>query len=219
MITIKIQDKSIDFPESWAEIKLKQFISFMKWLNNRPQSFQYEVDEIVYNLNLIRIFALNPITDDDINSLDLSEISPLLASFDKFIGNIPDTKVKESLIIDGVLYSFKSLDSLSIGEYISYRQLLETKEDKLDVVPDLLSIICRPATKRFCTERKKDVFDLSPFKAEDIKWRREIMENAPALELMSLANFFLSGSLLQTNNSTGSLSPKKPRKTRKGAVK
>lgn len=200
MTTISLHDKEINFPEDWSEIKLSQFIQFMKWLNSRPEKFDFEFEEIIYNLSLIRIFSLSEISDEEINSLDINEIGPLMQSFDKFIGNIPETTVKDYIMIDGILYSFKDLDSLSIGEYISYQQYLQVSQDKLDVVPDLLAIICRPAKKEFNTEFQKDVYILDPFKAEDIKARRKVMENAPALDLMALANFFLTGSQGLTNS-------------------
>lgn len=219
MTTINLQNKSIDFPDSWGEIKLIQFIQFMKWLNNRPKEFEAEIEEIIYNLKLVKIFSLSDITEDEINSLGINEVAPIIKSFDSFITNIPSPKVEKSIVISGVLYSFKDLDTLSIGEYVSYQQLLGTKEDKLDIVPELLAIICRPATKRFCPERKEDVFDLVPFNAEDIKWRSQILENAPALDLMGAANFFLSGSHVLTNYSTESTIPKSARKARRALGK
>lgn len=182
----------ITLPENWNEVSIKQFIRFIKWVNGRPEAFNHESDQEIYDFDLIRVFACEDIDSNHYEKFTLKDIPIIITSLKQLAESIPKFEVKDNIIINDILYSFPNMEDFNAGEYISFRKLGEMYEG-FDVIPHLAAIICRPATKHFDTELNKDVYKVEDFDSKKLKHRVDIMSNAPAIELMGAINFFLTG--------------------------
>lgn len=205
MKNLKLRQIEVDIPESWNEITLNQFIEYMKWTIKRPETFENELDSLIFNMKLISIFSFTKLDEDYLNEIDLKDLKLLVDELNKFVLSPPNFDRKDYFVYRDVLYTFIDPNNMSVGEYISYRQLAESKREGLDVLPELLAIICRPAEKVFNEEFKKDDYKIKKFNADEIKDRAELFRMAPAFEVVAAADFFFGGSQKQIKNSKGSV--------------
>lgn len=205
MKQVAIESINLSLPSDWSEVKLSQFLDFLEWRERRPEKFEYEYEDFLNSLELITIFSTPKITVDDMDSISLVDLKPLIDDFTSFIHNQPAFTQRNKITLNGVDYAFRDVSKLSIGEYVSYNKLLETSKNRLRSIPDLLSIICRPVVGvTFDKELGKDIYEIEKFDTGKLEFRRNIMLDAPAIELMASANFFLSGKTLQMKNSQDS---------------
>ena len=207
MTTIKLNELEVSFPDNWSEVRMDQFLRFMLWIQNKPEKFLFGYEEILYNIELISIFSFDKVDTKQVEKVKLSELTPVIETLGNFVSSIPVFEKRNYVVSDDVLYAFADLNNLSAGEYISFRQISETKKD-LEAIPYLLSIICRPAKKVFNEEKKEDMFILDEFNSDDIEWRADKMRSLPALELMGAANFFLIGNEKLIEGLVGSMNKK-----------
>jgi hypothetical protein len=200
MKQIKLQNLTINLPKSWNEITLEQFINFMKWINNKPQNFEDELTALIYNVDLIKIFSFDKLGDNFLNEINLVDLKMIVDELQEFIISQPQYEKRDHFIYNDVTYSFVEPNNMSVGEYVSYRQLAEGKKAGLDVLPDLLAILCRPADKVFNEELKKDVYVVKKFEANDIAYRADLMRKMPAFLVVAAADFFFYGNERPTKN-------------------
>jgi hypothetical protein len=210
MTTINLDGVAITMVDNWNEVTLRQFIDFMIWNESKPTEFTYNYEELLYGLDLISVFTSPRITSKEIDKINITSIKSLVDQFQAFSVDQPSFTPSESLTINGVLYSFANPEKLPIGEYVSYQKLLETSNNKIKAIPDLLSIICRPVSShKYDQELKKNVYTLEEFDTSKLQIRRELLLDVPAIELMGNVNFFLTGSreLMSNSQDFGSPSP------------
>lgn len=202
MTTTRIDGIDITMVDNWNEVTLEQFIDFMKWNEAKPEQFTYSYEELLYSLELISIFTSPRITKEEMDSIKIDSVKTLCDEFIKFSAQAPNFVVKDTVTIDGVQYGFADINSLPIGEYVSYQTILERSNDRVRSIPDLLSIICRPSiSHKYDMELKKNIYELEKFDISKLQFRRELMLKAPAIELMGNVNFFLTGNQVSIDNS------------------
>lgn len=205
MIQIKLTNKSISFPENWNEVKLINFIEFLKWIDSTPkEGFKQDFEQWQHSMKLLSVFSEDEVTDKDIDRIKWSEISVIANKINDFVSTIPTFKSKPGIVIEGVQYGFINNldDDLTFAERVTLANLQATHTG-WDSLPYSLSVICRPATKTFHKERKKEVYILDEFNASDIEFRVQLMKNVPAFEVMGSINFFLSGNKRQVKDLLG----------------
>lgn len=193
MKTIECKKLVVKMPENWDEVNLSQFVEFIKWSSKKPETFEMEIDALLYNMRLISVFSVNPITQRELESLSLLEMKNIVDELQSLVLTTPNYEKKDHFIFNNVLYSFIDFNNMSVGEYVSYRQVLEAKTETIDVLPELLAIICRPAKKELNVETGKDHFIIDEFNSDDIKYRSELFRQIPAFLVMATADFFFNG--------------------------
>lgn len=133
--------KTINYPKSWADVKLSQYLNFYKQIKPYINTPEY-VDRAL----LFGIFNFTNITDEEYKNLLESDFSKLQIQ----IGNLLNTTEKISLVksfeMDGVTYGFiPALDEMTYGEYLDL--VAYSKKDMWDNIPTLMGILYRPITK------------------------------------------------------------------------
>lgn len=166
-----LNENTIDFgewrvPANWNELTFKQFIEIKKRLGNE----RFTIAEVV----------------DILTGKDKEEIDLLpLDFFSKIIGQLtwlteePDFEPSNTIKIDGEEYSIHPENQLKVGEFIAADAII--KADRNDLAT-LLAILAR---------KEGEVYD-DKFENEVLDSRKQMFENAPALDCMALVAFFLT---------------------------
>ena len=144
-------NKEILIPTSWEDVTLGEYIELSKL---DISSYKSPVE---YYIHMLRIFG-----NDDIESIfeyiKAVDLNSIVGQMD-FMKNQPRQLANKTLLIDGVNYHLtKNLNEITVGEYVSIEQMIETdKLDSVSAIPVILSVILRPKDEEFdsnlCAER------------------------------------------------------------------
>lgn len=191
----------MEIVKDWSEIKLKQMVKFLKFESDKPKSFNDDLEELEYNLNLLSIFSKEDVGLDYVLKLKSSVIKSKLDELKDMLLNVPDFTLHNYFIWEGVKYSFVDFDDIGMGEYISYRKIVERHQGNVEMLPTVLAIICRPVkeTKLNPITRKTEHI-LEDFDVKSLDFMASKLENVPVLLVMGSLNFFLTGKIEPTSN-------------------
>ena len=144
-------NKEILIPTSWEDVTLGEFIELSKL---DMKSYKSPVE---YYIHMLRIFGNEDIESifEYIKAVDLESIIGQMS----FMNTPPKQLDNKSIEIDGVIFHVpKNLNELTVGEYVSIEQLIESGGlDSVSAIPTILSVLLRPLDEDFdsnlCTER------------------------------------------------------------------
>ena len=186
MITVNIEleegTKAYDFPTSWDEVTVEQFINIYK--------INFEnTNELMGVVKLLS--AISGIEEETLMMIDIDDFKKLSTEL-SFFNKEMDDDVVEFIEINGEQYFlYKEFNKLTTGEIITIELLLEKAEQDLNsIIPDLLCLFLR---------KKKDDGTFEKFNT-DMMNRRGLFLNIPINKIYHIFNFFLPGNDLFSNN-------------------
>jgi hypothetical protein len=182
-----LNDKEFTCPESWEEVKLRQYVRVAKLEEDKTEFILGEL----YLLKLIE--ALCDAEGGELDDLTVDIVGDLSVA----VGFL-QTEFKWSTIkkidIEGVTYVFPNdLNKLTIGEYISIKTFQEASKSQAEALPSILAIILRPGHLVKNEETGKEEWVQDKFKTDNLEWRKNLFMELPVTELMGPITFFLSG--------------------------
>lgn len=191
----------MEIVKDWGEIKLRQMVKFLKYEQEKPQSYSDDLEELEYNLKLLSIFSKDEVSQDYILKLKSSVLKEKLDDLSGMLQNVPQFEVKGYFEWEGVKYSFIDFDDCSMGEYISYRKIVEKHQGNVEMLPTVLSIICRPVKEIVINPiTKKENYILEDFDIKLLDFMSSKFEEIPVLLVMGSLNFFLTGKIKPISN-------------------
>tara|TARA_B110000211_G_scaffold28619_1_gene29007 strand:- start:1116 stop:1628 length:513 start_codon:yes stop_codon:yes gene_type:complete len=146
-------DKEILIPTSWGDVTLGEFIELSKL---DMKSYKSPVE---YYIHMLRVFGNDDIESifEYIKAVDLESIIGQMS----FMNTPPRQLTNKSIKVGSeVFYLPENLNELTVGEYVSIEQMIETgKLDSVSAIPTILSVILRPKGETFdsnlCDERNE----------------------------------------------------------------
>lgn len=161
MIKIEFEDKKLEIPQSWEDIRLGDY---EKWHLNKPET---KTDYVRY---------VADICDIDVNIL-LDAPAQLFTVVSDAISFVFDAEFEPASHVeigrDKYFLSFS--DKLTLAEWVDAEAVLESEsENKLS---ELLAILCRPAGEKY-----------NPDLAEE---RKKLFMKASCDKVLALVSFFL----------------------------
>jgi hypothetical protein len=129
MTIIQYLDDEIKVPESWDEIKLRDYEGFY---NDKPETLRDKVALVA------KICKADP---EQILKWP-AEVFSLIVDRTYFIFKKYNVDPKPSITIDEVTYMIPIEEKLSLGAYIDADQ---AQKDGINVLSNVLAIVCRPA--------------------------------------------------------------------------
>lgn len=162
MSTVKIKT-------SWDEVTLEEYMK----ISEIELDEELKINPISKSLKFISI--LSDKNENEIFEMDQVMFSELLEKI-SFIMISEPVKRDGIFKINGVDYMFHpDFDKLTTGEIISIQTICNdaVKEDR-SFLPEILSMLIRPCSKRFDEERKEDIFEIEKFKLENLEHRRKL---------------------------------------------
>jgi hypothetical protein len=184
MIKFKLNEKEYSLPESYDEVKLSTYIKVAQ-LESKKNMYDFEE---LYLINLLETMCdAEPNELNDLSLQDLQKMTEklLFLKDDKF-------PAEKHIVIDGKDYAFiKSMNKMSLGEYVSIKTLCNGK-DTYEALPYILAIILRPANKVVDNETNEVSWELTKFDAENIDYRMNLFQNLPISKVLGSINFFLT---------------------------
>lgn len=184
MITFELNNKKFNFPESWEEVNLKQYIEIGKLQEQRTEFLYQEL----YLLRLLEV--LTDVKEGELDDLSIEDINKL-GSASLFVSKMPEMNTVKELKIGETLYTPPDdLTKLTIGEFISLKTYQDSARTFWDAVPDMLAILWRPSEKVIDNETGKEKFIREKFKVENLQFRRELFLEQPAINIFGPLLFF-----------------------------
>jgi len=167
-------------PSKWADVTLKQMQEIESYYDGKDAE-DFDVREV------LQIFCNK--TKDEVDELPIEFTEKILQHL-TFINNekLEYGEPKNSVEIDGEVYSIHYENQLRTGEYVAVDSVI--KDDKHNYA-GILAILCR---------KEGEVYD-SRFENEVLPSRVEMFENISVVKLLPLVSFFFELSLLYMNNS------------------
>ena len=146
-------NKEILIPTSWQDVTLGEFIALSKL---DIDSYKTPIE---YYIHMLRVFGNENIEDifEYIKAVDINNIVGQMS----FLNTPPKQLDNKSIKIGNeTFHLIKSLNDITVGEYVSIESLIEQgKLDSVEAIPIILSVILRPLDEDFdsdkCTERIK----------------------------------------------------------------
>ena len=146
-------NKEILIPTSWQDVTLGEFIALSKL---DIDSYKTPIE---YYIHMLRVFGNENIEDifEYIKAVDINNIVGQMS----FLNTPPKQLDNKSIKIGNeTFHLIKSLNDITVGEYVSIESLIEQgKLDSVEAIPTILSVILRPLDEDFdsdkCTERIK----------------------------------------------------------------
>lgn len=145
MVKLEYLGDSIDVPESWADIKLKNYEAFYK---SKPESVR---DKITLISNICEM----PL---DVLLNWPAEVFNIIIDKTLFIFKPYEVEPSSEIIINGVKYSIPIEEKLSLGAYIDAEESIKNGERPFS---EVLAITCRPAGEKYDpdkTEKRASMF-------------------------------------------------------------
>lgn len=187
MKIIEFEDKVYNIPECWDDVTLKIYIRLAKLEEIKNT---YTIDEL-YLIKVIE--CLCDVEDGDLDDLTID----ILNEISKYIIFVQDEQKPSNakiIKIGDTIYSFPSdLNKLTIGEYVSIKTLQENSKSQAEIIPDILSIILRPADEVKDSETGVISYKQKRFDALNMEYRKELFMDIPVMDLIGPINFFLNG--------------------------
>ena len=146
-------NKEILIPTSWQDVNLGEFIALSKL---DIDSYKTPIE---YYIHMLRVFGNENIEDifEYIKAVDINNIVGQMS----FLNTPPKQLNNKSVKIGKeTFHLIKSLNDITVGEYVSIESLIEQgKLDSVEAIPIILSVILRPLDEDFdsdkCAERIK----------------------------------------------------------------
>lgn len=194
---IEYKNITINMPDSWDDLTLKQYIEYERIspLIKQEKEGEYTAGNLLNVLKLAEV--ITGCTEEEIDSLLISEMNDLSTKISEFILGIkPNLSTTNHLNIDGVDYVIKDVNELDNGEYITLNILKEQHKDQLVLLPKLLSVLIRPGEKKIDKETGEEYWDIEKFNRRDMlnmDYRANLFLNkAKARDMVPALNFFLT---------------------------
>jgi hypothetical protein len=133
----------ITIPQSWADVRYEQYISFYNAIKPWIDTDQYQVKLIEY-----AAFHFCDVSPEILYKLPDDVLLKVTNNITSFIGKgFDQIQLVKSFTIGGTEYGFlPALDEMSYGEYLD---LVNYSKDVLINAPIVMSILYRPITKSF----------------------------------------------------------------------
>lgn len=189
------------------ELNLRKYIDFMKVAGTLKGDGGFGDQLLTFQL----LGILLDKSEEEIDAIKLEDMTALseeMAPLIKELAEFDDTP-KKTIEVRGITYVAQDMNSLDNGEYISLNLIKEKWGNSLDILPELLAILVRPGTKEIDPETGLEGWKIETFNKKDIQnleWRAKLFsEEVPAIHLVPIATFFLtgnerSGKIIQTSS-------------------
>lgn len=179
MITINIEIdeeiKSYDFPTSWEEVSVEQFVRIFtdKSVSENPLSATIKI-----------VSAISGIDEDILMLMDIEDFKSLSKNL-SFIEDQLEVKNIEYIELEGEkYYLYQDFNKLTTGEIITIETLMDSKNGNIyEVMGELLCVFLRKKTESGKFEK---------FKTDMLK-RKDLFMKAKISEIHHIFNFFLTG--------------------------
>lgn len=186
MVTIDINGREFDLPQSWAEVTLDKFNKIVKHsslLNDYKSKTQFSLE----------LFAILLGAEyDDVKQLTTASYAKLSEECEWVNKAIEPTNC-DSFTINGELFvPITNYNQLTMGEAIDF-EIIIADSPKEDILVNILPILVRKAK---AAKRADGVTILAPaeFEADDYEANKELFKNnLMVADVINFQNFFLSG--------------------------
>lgn len=169
MIKIQIEDELYDFPSSWEDVTLGQFMQ-LSMVNDSDNSVE-RIIKLINALTEISEYVIERISISDLSKLDLSWI-------DEETPAIPMSRFQ----FEGKEYGAVEFTKLTLGEFSDLEHFI--KENYLGNVHKVMAILIRPIV-----DGKIEKYD-----SESLEERANILKNNMKIpHVNGLSAFFLNG--------------------------
>ena len=187
MITFTLNEKNYNFPESWEEVSLKQYIRIGKI---QEESFDNTFREL-YLLKLIETLA--DAEEGELDELSLEEVGRLGEASLFASKSHPSFDKNPEIWIGETLYTPpKDFTKLSIGEFISLKTYQDGAKNIWDASAWMLAILWRPTKIVIDSESGEERREREKFKVENLEWRKDLFLTQPATKIFGPLLFFSS---------------------------
>ena len=169
MIKLQIEDQLYDFPSSWEEVTLGQFMQ-LSMINDTENQIE-RVIKLINALSDISEYVIERISLSDLSKIDLSWI-------DKEVPSVPMSR----FTFEGKEYGAMEFTKLTLGEFSDLEHFI--KENYLGNVHRVMAILIRPIV-----DGKIEKYD-----ADSLEERATILKNNMTIpHVNGLSAFFLNG--------------------------
>lgn len=150
MVKIEYNKDVINVPENWNEITLGQYERFY---TRKPETNREHVEFVA------EICAISP---EALLAMDVSVFDNLVHILG-FMFQDSGYEAAPSMVIDGVTYVVSVEDRLTVAEWVDADT---AQKEGLDVISNVLAIVCRPSGETYDSDRsdaRRDLFKAQPF--------------------------------------------------------
>ena len=133
---------TVTYPETWADVKLTNYLEHTKYIKPWEKSDDYIAKTI--QSSALHFCNVLPEHLNQLPASALTKISVTLSDLFKDAHKLP--LVKELTIGDTVYGFIPELDNMTYGEYLDL--VTYTKKDMWDNIPTIMSILYRPIVNR-----------------------------------------------------------------------
>jgi hypothetical protein len=145
--------KTINCPNSWADVKLENYLNFYKQIKPYIGTEEYGEKAIING-----IFSFTNISDEDYLDLPQDEYIKLEEQVFKLLSVTEKMPIIKSFEADKTKYGFiPALDEMTYGEYLDL--VTYSKKDMWNNIPLLMSILYRPITKELSKSYKIEKYN------------------------------------------------------------
>lgn len=181
MIKLKLNDKQIDIPSEWEELKLYEWQAISKIdVSNEEESLR----NYFLILSIIQIFLNRDKIDFDLMELTIPDIIQVGKNI-KYLNDMPISILKNIIKIDKKEYGLEeNIFKMSAGAYFDADRLSKG-DDILDKLHILMATFYRPIKKK-----RKSKFEIEKYDTSTLQKRADLFKyNVNALEAASFINF------------------------------
>lgn len=139
MITLKLNEEKYKLPENWSEVSLGKF--------QQISNIIFE-SKLQYIVEILKIFT--GLEESIIINIEKGQFGQL----SKTLGFISNHEFKKTIIphfeIDGITYTFKSLQGLTLGEVVSIETLIDQSgNNMINMIHKLIAILYQEGDKEW----------------------------------------------------------------------
>ena len=132
--------KTINCPQSWADIKLEDYLQFYRQIKPYEDTEQYQEKAVLFGT-----FNFTDIDEDEYLNLPESTFTEINGTLSKLFNTV-ELPIVKSFEIGNIKYGFiPSLDDMAYGEYLDL--VSYSSKNLWDNISTLMSIMYRPITK------------------------------------------------------------------------
>ena len=177
MITINIEldeeTKTYDFPTSWDEITVEQFMRIYKVSDNKYEGILGSVK---------MLSAISNIEEEVLMMMDINDFKSLSSKLDFISSEIPKQEVEHIEVGGEKYYLYSEFSKFTTGEIITIELLLEQGSGNIfPIISDLLCVFLR---------KKKEDGTFEKFNT-NFMTRKELFNNVPISQIFHIFSFFL----------------------------
>lgn len=129
MITISFDDKQVNVPQSWSDIRLGDY---ERWFRREPENRLEQIELVAAICGVDAGLLLNNPT----------QIFDTIVDIVKFVFGEYHGEAHNRIAIDGVVYTISLTEELTLAEWVDIESVFETETETR--LSDILSILCRP---------------------------------------------------------------------------